>query len=51
MSKRGLDEEALLDVIETGTLIEKGNGHWWIHNTLNIDKTIWFVSLSSWVKR
>ena len=31
MSKRGLDEEALLDVIETGTLIEKGNGHWWIH--------------------
>ena len=31
LEKRGLDEEMVLAVIETGEIIEKGDGHCWIH--------------------
>jgi len=34
LEKRGLDEETVLAVIETGEIIEKGDGHCWIHSSV-----------------
>ena len=34
MRKRGLNEETVLDVIETGAMMEKVSGHWWIHKNV-----------------
>ena len=34
MAKRGLDEAIVLQVIETGELLDKGDGHCWIHQAL-----------------
>jgi hypothetical protein len=34
MAKRGVDESTILQLIETGELLDKGDGHCWIHQAL-----------------
>jgi hypothetical protein len=34
IQKRGLDVSTVLNLIETGDLQEKGNGHYWVHQYL-----------------
>lgn len=38
LEKRGLEEETVLAVIETGEITEKGDGHYWIHSSVQ-DRT------------
>ncbi len=34
LEKRGLDEAMVLQLIETGAILEKEDGHCWIHQSL-----------------
>lgn len=34
MEKRGIDEKTVLQVLETGELLDKGDGHCWLYQEL-----------------
>ncbi len=34
MARRGVDETTILQLIESGELVDKGDGHCWIHQEL-----------------